>query len=372
MKSLSPAAMLMGTIVGAGIFALPSTAARAGFPLTLAWLVVLSALMLLLHRMFGEVIMRTQTPHRLPGYVRLYLGKRAEWLALTNAFIGGLGVLLIYLVLIEQFLGDLVPLPGDIFVPIAWFALATLIALGIKTIERTELFMSIGIIALVFVLAIIAAPNMQGSNLVARGEFSDALLPFGVLLFALGGFNAIPEMRDFFIGKGKAFGRAITIGTLMPAVLYAVFITVFVGVFGADIGDNLTETVSSLGDMPQMLLMALGTVAVVTSFLVTGAYLVDVLHYDLGVKRRFALLVLAAPLLVYLLGVRQFVPLVALIGTVFASSDGVLLLLTWRSAKKMKSPTSVTLEVRIPKWAFFIVLGLFTVGAVLSLMTQLL
>ena len=35
-------AILIGTIVGAGIFALPAAAARAGFPLTLVWFLLLT------------------------------------------------------------------------------------------------------------------------------------------------------------------------------------------------------------------------------------------------------------------------------------------------------------------------------------------
>ena len=97
-------ATLIGTIVGAGVFALPHVFEKAGFIVGLIFLLVFAAITTLIHLLYGEVVLRTKEPHRLIGFATTYLGKRwghsGAWLVLFGLF----GSLLAYIILGGKFL----------------------------------------------------------------------------------------------------------------------------------------------------------------------------------------------------------------------------------------------------------------------------
>ena len=71
-------AVLIGTIVGAGTFGLPFVFAKAGFTAGILYLLALTAVVLAIHLVYGEIILRTNGSHRLVGYAAKYLGPQAQ------------------------------------------------------------------------------------------------------------------------------------------------------------------------------------------------------------------------------------------------------------------------------------------------------
>ena len=70
--------LMIGAIIGAGMFALPHVVARAGifwgsFHLLFAFCVVT-----LIHIFYSVVVAATPGKHRLPGYARIHLGVVAQ------------------------------------------------------------------------------------------------------------------------------------------------------------------------------------------------------------------------------------------------------------------------------------------------------
>lgn len=369
---LAATALLVGTIVGAGIFALPAVSAVSGFPVALAWLVAVALIMALLHVMYGEVVMRTAGAHRLPGYALRYLGIAAERWAFLSALFGSIGGLLIYIVLADLFFSDLFP---GVFVRgewgiLAWALLVLLVTLGLKAIARVELLMAVFLVLFILLIAAAALPRFSFSHISFLGDLSDAALPFGVMLFALGGFNAIPEMRGFFGEHDRRYRRAILLGSLIPALLYVVFITAIVGAFGEGAAADITDVVANLGDFFLRALAVFGLLAVATSFLVVGVYLVDTLRYDFRWRRSTALAVLVTPALFFLAGARDFVPLVVIVGTVLGAVDGTLIVLIWRRART-RGTLSPPFSVRLPTAAAYGIIALFVIGTVMVLFSLL-
>src|SRR3989339_612129 len=74
-------AILIGMIIGAGIFGIPYVVAQAGFAVGLFYLVLLGGAVMLLHLFYGEIVLRTKQEHRLIGYAAKYLGKEAKKIA---------------------------------------------------------------------------------------------------------------------------------------------------------------------------------------------------------------------------------------------------------------------------------------------------
>jgi len=93
-KEVLALSTLVGTIVGVGIFGLPYAFVRSGYLVGVGYLAVLGCVMLVLHLIYGEVILRTEKNMRFFGYARWYLGKWSEIPTGISTTIGILGALL--------------------------------------------------------------------------------------------------------------------------------------------------------------------------------------------------------------------------------------------------------------------------------------
>ena len=79
MASKFPAvAVLMGTIIGAGILGIPYAIMQSGFLIGLIHLIVIGAIVLLITLYLGEISLRTAKNHQLTGYAEKYLGKKGK------------------------------------------------------------------------------------------------------------------------------------------------------------------------------------------------------------------------------------------------------------------------------------------------------
>ena len=150
-RLLLATATLIGTIVGVGMFGLPYVASRAGVGVVVAYLVILGAVVILIHLLYGEVVLRTRGQHRLVGYAERYLGFTGKALATLVFFFGLYGALLAYMVLGGEFLSFL--LGGNVAPFLAGLLLlaaaAYLVGRGLRTIGLTEGFMTAFLLSLI-------------------------------------------------------------------------------------------------------------------------------------------------------------------------------------------------------------------------------
>src|SRR3989338_2493370 len=91
--------ILSGMIIGAGVFGIPFSFASLGFWPGAAELLVFTVVTVVLHFIFGEIVLKTPALHRLPGYIRIHLGYKWSILAWIGAFVGIFGTLLAYIVI---------------------------------------------------------------------------------------------------------------------------------------------------------------------------------------------------------------------------------------------------------------------------------
>ena len=99
MRYIEAILMLSGMIIGVGMFGIPYAFAASGFWLGTVLLVVLTAIAVFLHLLYGEIVLHTHGVHRMPGYARIYLGENAAALAWFSALFDGVGSLLAYAIL---------------------------------------------------------------------------------------------------------------------------------------------------------------------------------------------------------------------------------------------------------------------------------
>lgn len=322
---------------------------------------------MLLHLVYGEVVLRTKEKHRLPGYAGKYLGSWAKRLAVFAKSFGLLSALLAYIIVGAKFLGVLLPglfsnqtISGLVF----WLVLSLVVWRGIKTIAWMEFSMAVFLIALMAVIVFWGAPQINFANLVSR-DLSKVVLPYGVILFALSGAGAVPEIKEILAkGSKKKLFRVIVLGTLIPAFLYFVFALVVVGVSGkATTQEAIQGLAQFLGKNVAFLGALFGILAVSTSFLLWGINLKNTFVYDLKIKKALAVvLVLGIPILLFLFGIRSFVGVIGLAGVVIGAIQGTLILLMSRKAKKL-GDRQPEYSLKLPSVLLYFLIVLFILGA---------
>ncbi len=116
-----PAALLSATIIGAGIFALPFVFQKAGLIAGLFYLLIFSAVFVLIHLRYADIISKTAENHRFAGYAETYLGKSGKWLAILMTIVGMIFTLTVYLILSKSFIAILLPFLPDVYKILIFF-----------------------------------------------------------------------------------------------------------------------------------------------------------------------------------------------------------------------------------------------------------
>ncbi len=361
-------ATLMGMIIGVGIFGIPFCFAQAGFLVGLFYLVLMSGIILLVHLFYGEITLRTNQGHGLVGYAAKYLGSWGKKIVGPVIIFEFYGALLAYLIAGGNFLNIIFGrfLGGNDFLwTIFFFIFGSLMILaGLKKIAPAELFMSFFLLLIIGVFIYKGVPLFQLSNLSAV-NWAKFFLPYGVILFSLTGGAAIPEVRQILKGQERQLKRIIIIGTLVPALAYALFALCVFGVSGRD-----TTEYAMLGLMPYfgdwvILLGAIfGFLAVFTSLLVIGANLKRIFCQDYHFKKGFSwFLICFVPLAGYLIGINDFILVISLIGALAGGLEGIMTILIYRRAKKA-GDRQPEYSLRIIKPIFYGLIGLFILGII--------
>jgi tyrosine-specific transport protein len=217
-------ATLMGTIIGAGILGLPYVINQSGLLIGLIELVVLGLIILCVNLMMGEVMLRTEGNHQLPGYAKRYLGNSGKTIMLIGMIIGIYGPLLAYMIGTGEALHAIFPVfPPFVFSIVMFIILSTLVFLGLKAVEESEfgmMFIVVGIILCISVWALFT--GRFEASFVQDFSLARFALPYGVIIFALIGMPALAEVREELEGKEKLLKKAIIFGSLIPMLLYSV------------------------------------------------------------------------------------------------------------------------------------------------------
>lgn len=332
--------MLFGTIVGAGMFALPYVFARSGIWPSVAWLGALGGVMALLHVCYGEICLRTEGRHRLVGYASIYLGRWGKSLATLSAFVGTIGALLAYVILGGIFgkalFGSVLPWSAQTFAILFWFLCSLLVLQRGRSIAKAEFVMNVVLLASMLLFVSLALPKTNLGLLPAM-DVRFFFLPYGIFLFALSGGSAIPELVDLLkTPSEKRSLRSIIITCFfLVAALYLVFALVIAGVSGSATSPDAIEGLGrALGSFVVSLGSFVGLFAIATSFVVLLEYLKHLCAYDYGIRPAVSFVCAAgAPLALFLLGLQEFISVIGITGVVMGVAEGILILVIFQKAR---------------------------------------
>ena len=326
--------ILIGTCIGAGVLGIPYVAAQAGFIVTLVYILLIGLMLLFVNLYLGEISLRTKGNHQLPGYAEKYLGKRGKSLmqfaiifgvyAAILAYTFGIGKSLSYL-----FFGN--PTHTVLFGIVFSLIMSLLLWKGIKDLKKFE---KIGVSLILLLLALIFfvfIDKVRFANLITF-NISNIFLPFGVVLFALLSFHAIPEVEIVLHRNEKLAKKVLITGTLISVIFYILFALVVVGFKGAQ-----TPEVATLSLGPLFIL--LGIFTMFTSWLSLGNALNINFTLDNKIKKGISwFLVAIIPIFLFLFiqffSFFSFTRILSFGGVISGGLIAILVLLMVKKAKK--------------------------------------
>lgn len=332
---------LVGTIIGAGIFALPYITSKVGILMMLFYFLVLGLAVIILHILFAKVAVKTKGLHRLPGYAKIYLGKWGQGIAFLSSMLGLYGALLAYLIIGGGFISAL-PLPffseNEIASVLLFFSLgAGLIYFGIKSIAKVELFAFFVFLAVLAFLAAEGRPFWLAKNLLNFEEGTSLFLPYGAVLFSLWGAALVPEITEMLKGRWGQVKKAIGGAVFLVILVYLTFIILVTGISGELTSkDAISGLKYFFPDWLLAFVFSFGIFACFTSFITLGLTLKKVFWYDFKIKKDFAwLLTCFLPLLIYFLGVQDFIKVISIVGIVMLGVNAILIILMYLKARSL-------------------------------------
>src|SRR3989344_3665167 len=364
---LQAGATLIGTIIGAGILGIPYAVSKVGFLPGIVMLVILSLAMIILQLMFAEITLRTKHAHQIPGYGGFYLGYHVKRLSLIIGLLAGYGTLLAFMIGEGAVLSSLFG-GSSVHWGLGFFAVGSFIVYrGLDFVKRFELGLEIFVLLIIGVIGILAWPHVSPDNLY-HWNLSHMATPYGVLLFALSGTIVIPQIRQELIGQEKKLPVVIIGANLIVFLVYALFLFFVVGVTGKEttelatvgLGIEVGRNVFVLGNFLAFFTMS-------TSFLAIGIAMRILFQIDFGFSREKALLApILVPLALFVLGARDFISVLGLVGGVLLSIQSAIVIFAfWKSL--INGNRKPEFKLGVLSSTGFILLIIFIIGAVLTL-----
>lgn len=340
---LAATATLMGFIIGAGVLGIPYVTAKAGFLTGLLVIILIGIAALFLNLYTGEIALRTKGSHQLTGYAGKYYGKAGKYIMTFFMIFGLYSALVAYIIKEGQFLSAILsPILGGnplLYSIIFFITFSIIVYLGIKVIEKSELFMGIFFILIVLTILAFALPNIDYQNL-SSFEPLNMFIPYGVILFAFFGMPAIPEIKEELKNNKKSIKTAIIIGSAIPIILYILFTFVVVGASSQVTDGAILGLSEVLGYKVFLLGIIFGILAMATSFIVVALALKEVYMFDFRLKKLTSsalacLIPLTIALIMILSNVRNaFFIVLDIAGTVGVSLSAIFIILIYFKAKK--------------------------------------
>ncbi|MEK9161350.1 MAG: aromatic amino acid transport family protein [Patescibacteria group bacterium] len=329
--------MMAGLIIGAGVFALPYAFAKAGIFWGTIHLVFSVFVVYFLHQWYGEVSFYTKGKHRFVGYVEKYLGKKAKVFSAITTMGSYYFSLLVYAIMGGIFLANFTSLFNGHtveFMTLLFFATGGLMALfKVNKIAEINFYLTLPIFGFIIYLLFFSFPYIKAENFFANDNLllnKNWFLPYGVWLFSLTGFSAIPPTRDLFIDSDiKKFKRVISISLFLAIFAYILFVFSILGVSGSFATEDALSGIKAFMGVKVMAIGSIiGFLCVFTSFIALAADMKSMFRYDYKIPRFIAwLFVIIPPTALYLFKFDGLVNTLAITGSVGMGILGVFVVL---------------------------------------------
>ena len=361
-------AVMVGYIIGVGMFSLPYLISKAGVLTFFIFIIVLGLVQHLLHLIYANLIIVTKGYHRLPGYVGMYLGRDGKRLVFIAKMIGNYGALLAYIIITGIFLHQLLsPMFGGsefLYATILFVLEAVIIYFGIGMIARVELIMT-GLLLLVIGLIAWKGLGVVNAENFTLLDWKYFLLPYGAMLFALDGNGSLPIVSKLLNRNKKAIKSVVRVGTFLPVVIIIIFTITILGISGNQTtADALTGAGLVLGDGVILFALIFGILSMTTSFFGVAESIRETLWWDYKFNKHFAwALAVFVPYILYVLGLKNLINVISFAGAIAGGLSAIMLILVFRKLEKKKDKL-VLFKYKPSNLITYFLISLFVCGII--------
>lgn len=370
-RYLYPFAMLIGTVIGVGLFGLPYVASQAGILVILAYFIVIGVVIYFVQSIYGSVIASSQPRLRIAGLMGEHLGVLGKHSMFVVAIITLSGTMLAYLVIggqfAQQFFGHF--FGGNYLVYVlAFFVVgAFLVFKDRSSIAQAESFMIVLFVVLVAILGIAGLGKYNFGEL-QRVSLVHLFLPYGVVIFSLWGTSIMPEVYEMCKGDIKLFKRVLLGALVFAIIFYLIFIFIVFSLSGANTTEDAISGLAVL--LPSKIILlayCFGLLTCFTSFITMGLNLKKIYWYDYKVNRHFSwALACFVPLILFFAGLKDFLQIIGLIGGIALGIVGIMIFLAYLRLQKRKASVAKML-MRVPRAVVYLLLVIFVLGVALEI-----
>lgn len=361
-------AILLGSTIGAGILGLPYAVMKVGWLVGVIYIICLGMVIIGLNLMLGEVALRTKESMQVAGLAGKYLGPKGKTFMTIVLFSSSFGALLAYLIgegyILQSFFG------GSAFIwsLIFWIVGATFVFFGLSLIKKLDVILTLIILATVLIIIFISTPNINLPNLQTI-SWANLFFPFGVILAAFSGASGIPQMEAILPHDQKRLKTAIVVAGILITVAYLLFTTAVIGVSGSETTEVSTIGLGNkLGPKALFFVNLFAFFSMATCFLNYSLAIRNVLRWDYKMSRFTAWLwTVSIPLLLFILGLRDFITILDFVGGVVGSLFAMLVITIYWKAKQKGDLPLTRFHLHHALLLTIVIIFVFAVASIYSL-----
>ena len=226
-KTLGSTLITSGTMIGAGMLAMPLTSAGIGFTFTVVLLVLLWILLTYSALLFVEVYQTAEYDAGIGTLAAQYFGRPGRIIAtsvlmiflyaLLSAYVTGGGAILAST--LPDFATPDLKMKGSILAFTIFFGI--FVAIGTSFVDALNRFLFITMIAALFIVLGLMIPEIKIDNLMAMPIDKALLISASPVFFTAFGFHgSIPCLNKYLEGDVKALRFSIIVGSAITLVGY--------------------------------------------------------------------------------------------------------------------------------------------------------
>ena len=226
-KTLGSTLITSGTMIGAGMLAMPLTSAGIGFTFTVVLLILLWILLTYSALLFVEVYQTAEHDAGIGTLAAQYFGRPGRIVATTvlmiflyallSAYVTGGGAILAST--LPDFAAPDLKMKGSILAFTILFGV--FVAIGTSFVDALNRFLFVAMIAALFIVLGLMIPEIKIDNLMAMPIDKALLISASPVFFTAFGFHgSIPCLNKYLEGDVKALRFSIIVGSAITLVGY--------------------------------------------------------------------------------------------------------------------------------------------------------
>lgn len=232
---LEASSIVMGSGVGGGIMAVPFLASLSGFAPFILILISAYAFNLIIHLMLVEVMFRDGGDNQIVELIRRYVFRGRIGLVLLQIFfaillLSFLANLSAYLQGSGEILSGITGLPAPLTRILLYLLSSAIVFFGLKNVGVFEKYALFGIIIIVIIIISGTVTIPFHISLALLGGSKSALALYGMVMYSLYSFFAVPQAVKGLAPDRKAAVKAVILGTSLNCLLIFYFTLTAMGV----------------------------------------------------------------------------------------------------------------------------------------------